>query len=470
MNDLIMALTPHQDEIFNHILDFFQKRDEQICILNGPAGVGKTFLISHLANELLDSNHEVCLLTPTGRAARILSQYTSLQAQTIHSYIYALEQFISDDEDSKNHAASSKKKKYRLHFKLRLPDLGGSKFYIIDESSMIGNHATASFATFGSGRLLEDLLYVCNGSKILFCGDPFQLRPVGDPNLPAMDEAWFKERGYPVCSFSLKEVIRHAEDSGILELAGRLRSMQNHLPEGKMPYLPARDLSGVHLISDNKMLYTYFDYLRRSGFHRTIAIAHTQKHCRYINDRIRALRFGFTSMPLLPGDILIVTQNNQLYPLYNGDFVEVIEVGESHTYCRISFVPIRVKTLAENDEFEILFCDEIIKSGLQNLTIEQQHDLLVDFMIRCKKKGLDPEEREFIVELRKDPYLNSLRATYGYAITCHKAQGGEWDHVFTFLNPFMGKMGASDLIRWFYTATTRAKKDLFINMDSTWIV
>jgi len=126
-----MALTPHQDEIFNHILDFFQKRDEQICILNGPAGVGKTFLISHLANELLDSNHEVCLLTPTGRAARILSQYTSLQAHTIHSYIYALEQFISDDEDSKNHAASSKKKKYRLHFKLRLPDLKGGNFILL---------------------------------------------------------------------------------------------------------------------------------------------------------------------------------------------------------------------------------------------------------------------------------------------------------------------------------------------------
>jgi hypothetical protein len=171
---------------------------------------------------------------------------------------------------------------------------------------------------------------------------------------------------------------------------------------------------------------------------------------------------------LQAGDTLLVTQNNHLVPLSNGDFVKVVSVGEKRTRANLNFINVRVKSLLSEKDYEVLLCLDVLNGTQTNISLEQHRTLMIDFSRRMRYKNIRPNSEAYKASLIKDPYLNSLRATYGYAVTCHKAQGGEWDDVYLFLNKGMYRMEHEELFRWWYTAITRAREHLYLH-DDWWI-
>ena len=175
--------------------------------------------------------------------------------------------------------------------------------------------------------------------------------------------------------------------------------------------------------------------------------------------------YGNAMAGLQVGDILMVTQNNHLVPLTNGDFAEVTQVGIEQVHQGIKFIHVTIQSQLSGKEYETLLCAEPLFNGQPNLTSEQQRMLMIDFSRKMRSKGIKPKSEPYYLALQKDPYLNSLRANFGYAVTCHKSQGGEWDNVFLFLHKGMYSMGPQALTRWWYTGITRAKEQLYLVND-----
>src|SRR5699024_8309717 len=171
----------------------------------------------------------------------------------------------------------------------------------------------------------------------------------------------------------------------------------------------------------------------------------------------------------MTGEWLMVSQNNYLVPLPNGDLVGVVSIGEKRRHCQLAFINVRVKSVMKGEEYEILLCLDPLEAGLPNITEDQHRLLMIDFSRRMRIKGVRPKTEAYNDHLSTDPYLNSLKVSNGYAVTCHKSQGGEWEQVFLFLDRYMYLMEKEKLIRWWYTGITRAKKELFIAQDATWV-
>lgn len=466
-----MSLTIHQQSAYNQIKTFLHSDAPGVFILKGYAGTGKTFLMQYLAQRLAEEKKDFSLHASTGRAATILKAKTTFETTTVHSELYIFNKVDGDYDSLDEQAGAEDFGTMKLLFGLREADPAGDKIYIIDEASMISDLKDngSSYAAFGSGQLLSDLMLVAGNNKIIFTGDPCQLPPVFSIESPALNEEWFHKREVMTQQAELSEIIRQKEGSDILELATRVRAMVQKLPEEKFPKLHARDLPGIRLIKEYNLLQGYLDYIDVHGYYQGMAIARSNTDCNFINKNVRTRRYGDQNMILMPGDILLVTQNNYLVPLTNGDLVEVISLGDKRLYCNLSFINGRVKALISGHEYEILICQETLFSGQQNLTPDQQKTLMVDFAIRMRKKGIKPNTSQYKDHLSTDPYLNSLRVSYGYAITCHKAQGGEWEDIFLFLNKYMFTMKKEELLRWWYTGITRAKKELYLADDLLWV-
>jgi len=169
------------------------------------------------------------------------------------------------------------------------------------------------------------------------------------------------------------------------------------------------------------------------------------------------------------GEVLMISQNNYVVPLTNGDFVKVLEIGEVHIKEQLRFADVRVAHLETGTEYQVKLALEPFFNYAGNLTAEQQRNLMIEFSKRMRRKGIGPKSEAYQESMRKDAYLNSLRATYGYAVTCHKAQGGEWNNVFLFLDKGMyGPMNNDQMLRWWYTAITRARQQLHLH-DDWWL-
>ena len=466
-----MSLTPHQQAVYDKIQTFLSSDGGGIFILKGYAGTGKTFLLQHLAQQLADEKKDFSLHASTGRAATILKAKMNFKTTTVHSELYQFSKVDGDYGNLDENAGMEEYGPMKLLFQLRGTDIQSGKIYIIDEASMLSDLPDngTSFASFGSGRLLSDLMTVAGANKIIFSGDPCQLPPVFGVGSPALTETWFSQQGYPVQGAELTDIIRQDEGNQILDLATRVRTMVQTPPPNKFPKIPTRDLPDIHLHKEYNMPSAYLDFIEKYGYYQGIAITQTNSGCNWINKRVRARRYGDENMILMPGDILMVTQNNYLVPLTNGDLAEVVSLGEKRIYCNLSFINGRVKALIGGQEYEILICQESLLTGKLNLTPDQQKYLMVDFAIRMQKMKIKPNTEQYKNHLSKDPYLNSLRVSYGYAITCHKAQGGEWNDVFLFLNSYMFSMEKEQLLRWWYTGITRAKKELYLADDLTWV-
>lgn len=471
--DALMAysLSPSQQLALLEIKQFLLTTDANTFILNGYAGTGKTFLMQELGKLLTIQKQQFVFLASTGRAASVLRGKTGFDAKTVHSELYHFNKVEGDGEHILKESSVDSYGQMKLVFGLRGKD-EVTKLYIVDEASMISSDigTDSSFAEFGSGRLLVDLLEIVGDNKIIFVGDPCQLPPIGESFSPALEIKWLKEQGRNIKSATLSEILRTNEDNGILVLAKQVRSFFKESFSSRYVKLPALKKQNITIhINSNILLKEYINQFLIQKPQTNMAICRSNSDCQAINKLIRLKKYEIENAPLQIGDTLLVTQNNHLIPLTNGDFIEVLAIGEKKTKANLQFINVKVKALQSDKDYEILLCLDILYGNQTNISHEQNRLLMIEFSRSMKYKAIKANSLLYKDAMLKDPFLNSLRATYGYAVTCHKAQGGEWDNIYLFLNKGMYSMEHNELFRWWYTAITRARKELHIHID-WWII
>ena len=442
-------------------LDRFMDGDRAAFVLLGAAGTGKTTMLRHLADRAEARGREVHLLAPTGRAARVASRRTGREARTIHSHLYSYREIEADADDAESGVT--------LVFGLRPNDAPPGALYVVDEASMVADHTDDDgLLRFGSGRLLADLVRFAvlhdreRGHQVVFVGDPAQLPPVGSPDSPALAVQALSERhGLDADAFELTEVLRQQAGSGILASAHEIRRQI-----GAGDYSALRlDEGGddVEATLPERAVPTYLRVVESGGLDAAILIARTNRETAALNAAVRRELFG--AVPhLVVGDRLIVVQNNLAYGLFNGDFVEIVAVGESverRTPLKgvtLTWREVTVREAGSRREVTACLMDDLVASEAGNLDAEQVQALIVDF--RRRHPHLKPKTRAFEEALRNDPYVHALRARHGYALTCHKAQGGEWPTAIVVFDGRSRGWANEDYFRWTYTAITRAKERL----------
>jgi ATP-dependent exoDNAse (exonuclease V) alpha subunit len=462
------SLNADQKSAFKAIQRFLDSAADTF-VLRGYAGTGKTFLMQYLGQWLKEQKHPFKLLASTGRAATVLRGKTGFTAKTVHSELY---NFSSMDgmDDIPDDSPMDAYGQMRMQFQLREPD-DEKTLYIVDEASMLTSELSSdmSFASFGSGFLLTDFFAAVGKNKIIFVGDPCQLPPVGEITSPALDMNWLALEKRIAVSFTLEKIERTKGDNDILVLSEKIRNMslQEDLP--KFPKLPAKGMKNVKLHDSDKHLFNaYLEKYKKKGVNGALAIARSNKMVRNINRAVRRDLYGELDPPLRTGDVLLVIQNNNAVPLVNGDFVTVISLGPTQQQAGLNFQEVKIKAFTSDEELDMLVSLDILYGEEVNFSHEQSRALMIDFKNRMSRDNVRPNSEEFRNEMRKDPFLNCLRAKYGYAVTCHKSQGGEWDHVYLFLEKSMYSMEKPELCKWWYTAVTRARKELNL-VDEWWI-
>lgn len=463
-------------------IESFLASDKSIFILKGYAGTGKTTIIKPVLN-LANSLKKSCfLMAPTGRAAKILTEKTGQSATTIHKAIYELSNIEAIEGDEREES------KVEFRFPLRQmtdsrkpgpivsPD---SAVIIIDEASMVGSRkSTGDLFLFGSGVLLNDVITFSRldeGGKIIFVGDPAQLPPVGDPDSYALDASYLNARGLFVDSFELTEVIRQGTESTILSNAIKLRSL---IQRGiRTDLVLDRKEGEVEEIPMENIASHFCEICPTPSTKGPIVICYSNKKAAAYNNEIRRIYFPDKDETVQVGDRLIIVGNNysnQNREILNGEFGIVVDSssavekqiglvyvndGSEKKKCIKFELSFRDVTLQFEDGIVIKtkILDTLLGSSQPNVTYQEQCALMSNFRLRHKE--LKANTPEFVRALMSDPYYNALRAKYGYAITCHKAQGGEWDTTFV---DFSGRVGLNkDCLRWSYTAVTRASSMMY---------
>jgi hypothetical protein len=459
-----MTLTSQQQQVLNSIKEFLNN-DVSVFILKGYAGTGKTTMISYIIEEVEKHEKAPLLMAPTGRAARVLSSKTKREANTIHRCIYELDT-IETKEGSDD---------IRYIFPLKdVEDAAKDHICIVDESSMIGTREVQNeLFEFGTGSLLNDLLtFVAphRGGKVIFIGDPMQLPPVGDNVSNALDEQFFKDNKIKVVVGELTEVVRQNEDSAILGNAMKVRTLLESPQRNNLVF--DRKENEVIDIEGYNMPKQLLNIYPKPEIGQSVIITFSNRQARDYNYIIREILYPGEKQIVI-GDILQVVSNNYGLDVMNGDFVKITDIsGETEYQSAPVYVTVERKRVRQNitlafRNVRIMLDDgrektcKIIESMLDdadaNLTFIQIQALYINFCMR--HQGLKRNSQEFKELLKHDPYYNALRVKYGYAITGHKSQGGEWHTVFV---DYTGRTGlTNDCLRWTYTVTTRASHILY---------
>lgn len=456
--------TGQQAEAFRRLGEFITQSHPGGCfILRGYAGTGKTTIISTLVRSLPQIGIRTVLLAPTGRAAKVMSQYANRKAWTIHKKIYRKKQALS----------------LSLSFVLA-PNPHEHTLFIVDEASMISNERPA----YHSKSLLEDLVdYVLAGKScsLLFVGDTAQLPPIGYTESPALDtqqvEALF---GLQTMGYELQEVVRQAESSGILINATRIREQIHRGPEGDsgetiIPKFRVKGYPDIFRMGGDRLLeglnYAYDKY----GLENTLVICRSNKHANLYNQHIRH-GILFRDEELSGGDLIMVVRNNyhwlaQEDPettsfIANGDMAQVRRVRNIHEQYGFRFADVTLE-FSDMDETEAVSCRVILDTlhgDTPNLSWDHQALLYERILEDYGEETTDQKQRTEL--LRADPYYNALQIKFAMAITCHKAQGGQWDAVFVDQGFIKEENIDQEFLRWLYTACSRATKELFlVNFD-----
>ena len=490
-----LQLTQGQERVFKHIVDFLDDDTKDVFILRGYAGTGKTTLITYIGNYLHTNNRQFEVLAPTGRAAKVLQQKFALaterygfdaslagKGETIHRQIYS-KKIQCLEVESKDVAIKS----YKFYFPLidKEEQNNMCNTLIVDESSMVGDTLVDNeFLIFGSGRLLHDLMEykrLCNIKKIIFVGDDAQLPPVEDPESRALKTETFEEMGLGVESDELTEVLRQNEKSAILKNATAMRDLLKLPRSQRNTFNLETNDTDIFQVAENNIAQKYTEILPTPESGQNVLICFSNAQCFSANQTIREIYFpdrerldfrGESIIKLQVGDVILNTKNSLGtwgIDLFNGDMSQVIEVGK--TVSRT--VPVRLKgdknsrsvilsfteiaAFIDGKGYKGLILDNFLYSKERSILVEEEHALYVDFCIR--HQGMKEGSDEWKEALRSDPYFNALRAKFSYAITCHKSQGGEWKCAMV---DYKGRIGLSDdAIRWCYTATTRARMELY---------
>jgi hypothetical protein len=461
-----MTLTNQQQQVFSAIKDFMDG-DASVFILKGYAGTGKTTMVKVIA-EYLAQSREVYLMAPTGRAARVLSAKTGRLAVTIHKAIYEKACVVSKNVKDVAEA------EFKFVFPVRKNEYGGKIVAIVDEASMVCSRKIEhELFEFGTDNLMEDLLDFVRpdfGGKVIFVGDPAQLPPVGENVSNALRTSYFEERGLKAVEVELTEVLRQKGDSVVLKDAMMIRDLLKK--EKRNSLLFEERENDVETVSPDQFLSKYLDYRKQSGKHDSVVICYSNRAASKYNSDIRCSLYG-SDMPLQVNDILLITQNNYRLGRMNGEFVPVLEIGartqqSAPVYAQvgserkrititINFVQVVVPD-GNGNPMQCMLIEDLLTSDKASISIDENRALYINFCMRNPQ--LKQGTQAFADALMSDLYYNAIRAKYGYAVTGHKCQGGEWGKVFV---DYTDRTGLNDdSLRWAYTATTRAQKTLYV--------
>ena len=434
-------------------LSFFciNQEPESLLLINGYAGTGKTSLTGALVRALADFGKKTVLLAPTGRAAKVFSEYSGHSAFTIHRKIYRQKSYSPEYGNF-----------------LLAENKHVDTFFIVDEASMIPN-ASAEGAVFGTGRLLDDLIhYVYSGVRchLILLGDNAQLPPVGYTESPALSVEQLRSYGLKVYETQLTLIARQNEDSGILRNATLLRNNMSCRENLVKPVLHLSEYNDIEVLSGEYMSETISDCYDRDGLNETIVITRSNKRATTFNAGIRN-QILYREDELVSGDMLLVAKNNYFWSeqyeeldfIANGDVARVSRVRGTHKMYGFRYADV---TLEFPDHNNIEVDAKVILDGLFSdspaLSREQSERLFTEIYAE-----LEGDKRTRYKALKQNPYFNALQVKYAYTVTCHKAQGGQWKNVFIDMGYIPEDAFTSlDFYRWLYTAITRARSHVYL--------
>lgn len=461
-----MELTIQQHKVFEQIKAFLDS-EASVFILRGYAGTGKTTMVKIVADYIMQ-NHQLSLMAPTGRAARVLTAKTGHKAVTIHKAIYEKAHILP--KKVKDVAESE----FKFVFPIHKSEREGRIVAIVDEASMLCSRKIEhELFEFGTDNLMEDLLTFIRpnfGGKIIFVGDPAQLPPVGESVSNALSAEYFQEKGLKVIEAELTEVLRQKGDSIILKNAMMIRDLLQKDKRNQLVFDEQKD--DVETVPPEQFLNKYLDYRKESKKHDSVIICYSNKSASRYNRDIRKALYG-EDVPLRVNDILLITQNNYRLNRMNGEFVPVLTVGartqqsapvytqvggkRQRVIITLNFVQVTVLD-GDGNPMLCMLLEDLLTSDKATISIDENRALYINFCMR--HPNLKQGTEDFAEALLSDEYYNAIRAKYGYAVTGHKCQGGEWGKVFV---DYTGRTGLDDdSLRWAYTATTRAQKTLYV--------
>ena len=425
------------------------RNDMPMMLMRGSAGTGKTSLVSAMVQTLVSLRQKVVLMAPTGRAAKVLSISSSLPATTIHRKIYRQKALLSD---------------FHLNDNLHTDTL-----FVIDEASMISSFSMSETG-FGSGNLLDDLVqYVYSGRncRMLLIGDTAQLPPVGEDESPALISEVLYGYGATLYECDLSEVLRQSSESGILHNATAIRSLIQYEEATELPKLRFRGFSDIMSLPGNELIDTLSNSYSKVGIDDTIVITRSNKNATMYNNGIRAQVLDREEL-LERGDQVMIVKNHTLptantqHPTFiaNGDKAIVVRVRNFRELYGFHFAD-AILRFPDYDDFELdtIVLTDTLQSDAPALTQEQSTAL---FKAIEEDYADIPRKADRLKAIREDSYFNALQIKYAYAVTCHKAQGGQWSHVYIDQGYMTDDMLTPDYIHWLYTAITRGKEKVYM--------
>lgn len=460
--ELPFSPNEEKEELLQYLGRFLISKDpRKVFILRGYAGTGKTSMVSALVRALEKLKQPCVLLAPTGRAAKVIAEYSAHPAFTIHKFIYRQQQLGVE--------AFSLADNMRKH-----------TLFIVDEASMISSRRDN--ATFGSGCLLDDLIhyvYSGEGCSLLLLGDDAQLPPVGSTDSPALNANHIQGYGLDVAEFRLTQVARQTLESGILKNATRLRALLNPQTESDRIFAPHKEnlqleaADDVIFLSGAELSETLEKSYQSVGIEETLVITRSNKRTNLYNQGIRS-RILWKEDAVSPGDRIMVSKNNYFWTqdydglsfLANGDILEIVRLRNEREMYGFHFADASLRSVDYDWEIEaVLWLDTLnTESPERNYQLQQQL-----FSQITKDYPEIHNRKELVKTIYQSPYYNALQIRFAYAITCHKAQGGQWKHVYIDAGNIAkdtermsDTQERREYLRWLYTAVTRASEQLFI--------
>lgn len=447
--------TTDQVKVIDKLCDFLLSGDPlSMFVLKGYAGTGKTTIVSNLVRILPVINLQAELMAPTGRAAKVIAGYSGKKAFTIHRKIYRLvylEGVFSGFS--------------LLHNKYI------NTIFIVDEASMISDNRAQGGNHVSQNDLLDDLMefvYSGHNCRLILIGDNAQLPPVHSEFSPALHVPTLKSKyHFQIWWEEMQEVVRQQIDSGILHNATRIRMMTNTEEKGFIQF----ELNGF---KDIKRLIGYetADQIQECfssrSFEDTVVVCRSNKRANLYNQSIRA-RVLFREDEIGAGDLIMVVKNNYFWLsensaagfIANGDILEVLRIQKIEELYGFRFakVTIRMIDYPDEPEVELIILLDVLDFEGPSLNYESYQNLFNEV---SKDYEDIPSKRKRMAKIKANPYLNALQVKFAYAITCHKAQGGQWENVFVEMGYIPDKMPDKNYYRWLYTAVTRASANLYL--------
>lgn len=453
--------TTEQKHVLTQFAHFMMDEEPRVVmIFCGSAGTGKTSLASAIARTMVKLEQKVMLLAPTGRAAKVFSVHSGQPAYTIHRQIYRQKSFDSDGGV------------FNLNF-----NRNSDTLFMVDESSMIANQGQME-SSFGSGCLLDDLVqfvYSGRNCRMILMGDAAQLPPIGEEQSPALSSDFMEGYGLKVYECRLNNVLRQSEESGILYNATLIRThiMRDELTQ--LPQIHFDMFADIVVVPGNELIETLNSSYSEVGVDETMVITRSNKRAHIYNQGIRQTILG-SEEELSTGDMLMIVRNNYHWVklptnneeqdttsmtfLANGDRAMVQRVRNTRELFGFRFADVWLQFPDYNDyELETTIILDSLHTEAPALSREQNERLFNEVLADYADI---PRKQDRVKKLREDIFLNAVQVKYAYAITCHKAQGGQWAHVYVDQGYMTDEMLSPDYLHWLYTAFTRATEKLYL--------